>query len=78
MLLEEYCFVIQPFDNGKFDKRYKDVFKPALGIAGVVAYRVDEDYSVNIPIDAIEERIRDSRLCLADITADNPNVFLAS
>jgi hypothetical protein len=24
------CFVIQPFDAGKFDKRYEDVFVPAV------------------------------------------------
>jgi hypothetical protein len=25
------CFVIQPFDKGTFDKRYDDVFEPAIG-----------------------------------------------
>jgi hypothetical protein len=24
------CFVIQPFDAGKFDKRYQDVYAPAI------------------------------------------------
>ena len=27
------CFVIQPFDNGKYDKRYEDTFKPAIEAA---------------------------------------------
>lgn len=71
----DYCFVIQPFDKGKFDKRYNDVFRPALKEAGVDAYRVDKDPSVSIPIDTIEERINNARLCLADITTDNPNVW---
>ena len=26
----ERCFVIQPFDNDKFDKRFKDVYSPAI------------------------------------------------
>ena len=25
--MEDFCFVIQPFDGGKFDKRYDDVYK---------------------------------------------------
>ena len=69
------CFVIQPFDSGKFDKRFADIYKPAIEAAGLDAYRVDKDPSVLIPIDAIEEGIRKSAVCLADITADNPNVW---
>lgn len=70
-----HCFVIQPFDKGKFDKRFVDVFKPAIEAAGLEAYRVDLDPSVNIPIDSIEGQIRASAVCLADITTDNPNVW---
>jgi len=69
------CFVIQPFDNGKFDKRYESVFDPALSEAGLIAYRVDRDPSVSIPIHDIESGIRTSDLCFADITTDNPNVW---
>lgn len=69
------CFVIQPFDGGVFDKRYEDVFVPALAQADLEAYRVDRDPNVTIPIEDIESGIRDSRICLADITLDNPNVW---
>jgi hypothetical protein len=69
------CFVIQPFDAGKFDKRFEQVFKPAIEAAGLEAYRVDKDPGVDVPIDAIEQGIRSSALCLADITTDNPNVW---
>ena len=70
------CFVIQPFDNGeKFDKRYKDTFAPAITEAGLEPYRVDKDASVEILIDMIEKRIRDSAICLVDISEDNPNVW---
>ena len=68
------CFVIQPFDN-KFDKRFEDIYKPALKQAGLDAYRVDRDPGVEVPIDTIEERIRDADICLADITTNNPNVW---
>lgn len=69
------CFVIQPFDSGKYDKRFEDVYKPAIVAAGLEAYRVDQDPSVDVPIDAIEQGIRASTVCLADITTDNPNVW---
>ena len=68
------CFVIQPFDDEN-DRKYDEVYKPALEEAGVEPYRVDRDPSVEIPIDTIEARIRKSDICLADITTDNPNVW---
>lgn len=69
------CFVIQPFDSGKFDKRFDDVYKPAIEAAGLEAYRVDRDPRVEVPIESIEEGIRTAAICLADITTDNPNVW---
>lgn len=71
----EYCFVIQPFDKGVFDKRYADVIAPAIRATGLEPYRVDEDPRVEIPIEEIENGIRQSRLCLAEITTNNPNVW---
>ncbi|MDP2786982.1 MAG: hypothetical protein Q8O79_02755 [Pseudomonadota bacterium] len=69
------CFVIQPFDSGKFDKRFQDIYKPAIEAAGLEPYRVDHDPGVLVPIDSIEKGIRLATICLADITADNPNVW---
>ena len=69
------CFVIQPFDGGKFDKRYEDVFAPAIRAVKLEPYRVDRDPSVSIPIDDIEAGIEASDVCLADISTDNPNVW---
>lgn len=69
------CFVIQPFDKDKFDKRFNDVFEPAITKAGLKAYRIDKDPSVNILIDEIEKGIVDSAICFAEITTDNPNVW---
>ena len=73
--MENTCFVIQPFDSGKFDKRYKDVYEPAIRKAGLNPYRVDQDPKVQVPIESIEEGIRQASICLADITTDNPNVW---
>ena len=69
------CFVIQPFDSGEFDRRFNEVYKPALEQAGLKAYRVDEDPGAEILIEAIEENISKSDICFADITKDNPNVW---
>lgn len=68
-------FVIQPFDKGKFDKRYTGTFRPAIEAAGLEAYRVDQDPATSIPIDEIEAGIRGAAVCFADITTDNPNVW---
>lgn len=69
------CFVIQPFDNGRYDKLYEDVIQQAIIDSGLQPYRVDRDPSVSIPIDDIEKGIRKSELCLAEISTDNPNVW---
>lgn len=69
------CFCIQPFDGGAFDKRFDDVFKPAIEEAELEPYRVDRDPRVSIPIEEIENGIKNSELCFADITTDNPNVW---
>lgn len=70
------CFVIQPFDGGgPYDKRYKDVLLPAINDADLEAYRVDEDRLSSVPIDDIEQNIRTSEICLADITLDNANIW---
>lgn len=69
------CFVMQPFDKGVFDKRYEDVFAPAIMEAGLEPYRVDRDPGVSIPIDEIQNGIKNSDVCLAEITTDNPNVW---
>jgi len=66
---------MQPFDNGVYDKRYEDIFVPAIRAAGLEPYRVDRDPGVSIPIDEIQTGIRNSEVCLAEITTDNPNVW---
>lgn len=69
------CFVMQPFDGGPFDQRYEEVFAGAIKEAGLEPYRVDKDPKVSIPIQEIESGIRQARICLAEITLDNPNVW---
>jgi hypothetical protein len=66
---------MQPFDEGPFDKRYTDVFGPAITEAGLDPYRVDKDPGVSIPIETIEQGIRSADVCFAEISTDNPNVW---
>jgi hypothetical protein len=73
--MEQFCFVIQPFDNGPYDKLFKETCRPAIIAAGFEPYRVDEDPSASIPIEQIEKKIREAAFCFAEITADNPNVW---
>ena len=70
------CFVIQPFDRARYDKRFDDIFAPAIKAAGLEPYRVDKDPGVNIPIDDVERGIRDAAVCFAEISTDNPNVWI--
>lgn len=69
------CFIMQPFDKGVYDKRYEDIFIPAIEAADLEPYRVDRDPGVSIPIDDIQTGIKNSDVCLAEITTDNPNVW---
>jgi hypothetical protein len=68
------CFIIQPF-NEKFNQRFEEIFKPAILEAGLQPYRVDQDLTSRVLIESIEKGIKNSLLCFADISTDNPNVW---
>jgi nucleoside 2-deoxyribosyltransferase len=72
--MKKICFVIQPFDEAN-NKRYKSVIEPAIQAVGLHPYRVDKDKSAQILIENIEDKIRESEICFADISEDNPNVW---
>ena len=69
------CFVIQPFDGERYDKRYKDVFEPAIRDAELEPYRVDRDPGASMLIEDAERGIKTSAVCLAEISTNNPNVW---
>lgn len=73
--MPDKCFVIQSISDFKFTKRYDDTYKPAIEALGLEAYRVDLDPGVKVPIEDIESKIKDSIICFADISKDNPNVW---
>jgi hypothetical protein len=45
--MTEQCFVICPFGE-PFDEYYKEIYRPALEEAGLVALRADEVFSPGI------------------------------
>lgn len=69
------CFVMQPFDNGKFDKRFKEIIEPVVFECGFTPYRVDKDDAADVLIESIEQTISESDFCIAEITTNNPNVW---
>lgn len=71
------CFVIQQFDDGgTFDKRYIETIRPALIAAGVEPTRADAILGLTPIINKIENAIREASICVAEISTDNPNVWL--
>lgn len=73
--MDRFCFVIQPFDNGKFDRRYQEIIKPAIESCGLSPYRVDEDYKIDVPVSAIQSGILNASVIIAEISTDSPNVW---
>ena len=73
--LKGQCFVMQPFDRGRYDRLYEQVFAPAIDDANLKPYRVDNDPGASIPIDTIEQEIEKSLVCFGEISEDNPNVW---
>jgi len=70
------CFVIQLFDGGMYDRRYKETIRPALIKADVDPQRADEILGLNPVIDKIETAIESASICIAEVSEDNPNVWL--
>ena len=71
------CFVIQEFDDGgTFDKRYNESIEPALKKAGVEPKRADQILGLQPVIEKIELAIESASICVAEVSTDNPNVWL--
>ena len=71
------CFVIQEFDDGgKFDKRYNETIEPALIDAEVEPKRADKILGLQPVIQKIEIAIQQASICVAEVSTDNPNVWL--
>jgi len=81
--IRPHAFVIMPFGKKKgvdgaiydFNAIYSQLIKPALEMAGVEAFRADEETtSGDILTDMFQELLL-ADLCIADMSIDNANVF---
>lgn len=70
------CFVIQAFDGATFDLRYRETIAPALKAAGMSPVRADEILGLQPIVTKIESAIKEASVCLAEVSTDNPNVWL--
>ncbi len=71
------CFVIQEFDEGgTFDRRYSETVAPTLQKVGVRPQRADQILGLQPVVEKIESAIRGAHICVADVSTDNPNVWL--
>lgn len=70
------CFVIQRFDGDIYDRRYRETFAPAIEQAGAKPIRADEVLGTKPVVEKIEQGLRTADIAFAEISEDNPNVFL--
>jgi hypothetical protein len=71
------CFVIQEFDEGgTFDKRYQETIRPALVASEVEPLRADAILGLQPIVEKIEDAIQQASICVAEVSTDNPNVWL--
>lgn len=72
----ETCFVMQVFDGGPYDRRYDETFAPAIQKGAATPVRADKILGSKPIIDKIESAIRGATIAFAEISEDNPNVFI--
>ena len=68
------CFVLMPF-GGEFDRCYRRVIAPAIAAVGLQPVRADELHQPGLIFAQIWEAIRDSSVCVAELTGLNSNVM---
>ena len=73
--VQEHAFVAMPFDES-----FGDVFhfglSSAVHASGLLCERVDEQAFTGDILERLKDQIRRARLVVADLTGNNPNVFL--
>ena len=67
------CFVIQPF-NVEYNKRFTEIYEPAIKAVGLEPHRADND-GVDVITDEIMNGIRHAKICFAEISEKNMNVW---
>jgi hypothetical protein len=68
------CFVMMPLTR-EMDPVYWRLIKPAVEEVGLTPLRADEIHESGMITEQILAAIRESRVCIADMTTQNPNVL---
>ncbi|MBI3582681.1 MAG: hypothetical protein HY096_01865 [Nitrospinae bacterium] len=68
------AFVVMQF-SAEYNELYEEVIKPTCTKFGLEVIRADDMYTNSLILEDITKSIRESSVVIADITADNPNVF---
>jgi len=68
------CFVMMPFRQ-ESDPVYRQLIAPAVEELGLSPLRADQIYTSGAIAEQVRVAIRESRVCIADISVDNPNVL---
>lgn len=74
--MKQTCFVIQVFDGGAYDRRYEETFAPAIESGGALPVRADRILGSRPIIEKIEGALREATVAFAEISENNPNVFI--
>jgi len=69
------AFVVMQFGTEQYESLFSDVIEPACNASGVVPYRADFTFLPGLIIEDIKSKIRESRIIIAEISPDNPNVY---
>jgi hypothetical protein len=68
------CFVLMPF-GGRFDEYHHEIIKPAIEDVGLEAARADDINHAGAIMVQVWTEIRESCICVADLSGRNPNVM---
>lgn len=68
------AFVVMQF-SAEYNELYEEVIKPTCAKFELEVIRADDMYTNSLILEDITKSIREASVVIADITADNPNVF---
>ncbi|PXF59207.1 MAG: hypothetical protein C4B59_11925 [Candidatus Methanogaster sp.] len=68
------CFVIMSF-RSEYDLVYHQLIKPAAETSGLKVLRANDIYSPGVLTEQIKAAIHQSRICIAEVTNNNPNAL---
>ncbi len=69
------CYIIKPADSKLFDQRYDEIYKYILENSSVDPYMIPRGPGIIHPPGFVEESIMAARICFADLTVGDPDLW---